>query len=272
MTAIDPHDPQLVFDALNAGALEIRPKLPFLDAPNYEAERTRLVSLIKTLSQVPVVTRRRKNKTLGKTAIKLTHREMKPAVPHDKRYSHVLIGASTGGPEVVQGILGHLKVPFPLPIVIVQHISAGFVEGLANWLAESTRHRVSVCQATEKPDKGRVYLAPDGHHLCFDSSRCLRIVKGPPRGYQRPSIDELFSSAAPRIGSDTIAVLLSGMGHDGVDGLCELHRKGALTIVQELSTCVVPSMPRCAIEADVADLELTPVEIAKTLNRLARCS
>ena len=109
---------------------------------------------------------------------------------------------------------------------------------------------------------GIVYLAPDDRHLRLRSRSMLAPVDAPPRGHHRPSIDELFDSAADHLGTSAIAILLTGMGSDGAAGLGNLRRAGALTLAQQPSTCVVESMPRSAIESGAVCSTLVPQAIA----------
>lgn len=260
ITGVAANDPELAFRALAAGALEVRPKLPSVRSLQYETERRRLLRLVRALSGVPVVTRRarrRRQQRVPPTAAK--------ARPSTSKA--VLIGASTGGPPLLQELLRALPNPLGVPVVVAQHIFKGFADGLARWLADTTPHPVVVCHEDQRLEPDTVYLAPGDRHIVLRSDRVVGISSAPPRRHQRPSIDELFESAAAHLGESTIAVLLSGMGQDGAAGLAILRRSGALTIVQEPATCVIESMPRAAIQAAAAELVLRPEEIALELRR-----
>jgi two-component system chemotaxis response regulator CheB len=148
---------------------------------------------------------------------------------------------------------------------VVQHIYSGFSQALATWLQDSTGHQVVVCDTDQSLAAGTVYLAPDTEHLAFKKPSLIGPRGGPPRGQQKPSIDELFLSAAEHLGAAAIAVLLTGMGRDGADGMASLKAAGALTIVQKPETCAVDSMPRAAIEGGSAKLILAPGDIPGAL-------
>jgi two-component system chemotaxis response regulator CheB len=160
--------------------------------------------------------------------------------------------------------------PFPLPIVIVQHIGARFAAGLVRWLDEVTDHRVVLCDEARMPEPGLVYVAPDGVHLRQVSGGALVPVEGPPRNFQQPAIDELFESAARVSGERVLAFLLTGMGSDGTDGMLELRRAGAMTVAQAPETCTIDSMPTSAINEQAAAAVLTPDQIAGLLTEHAR--
>jgi two-component system chemotaxis response regulator CheB len=182
----------------------------------------------------------------------------------------IAVGASTGGPAALRSLLGALgggRVP---ATVVVQHIADGFEEGLANWLAHDTGLDVRVAADGDALADGIVRIAPPGGHLIVGPERVLEVDRLTPavRGH-RPSVDVLFRSVAESCPRGAAAVLLTGMGSDGADGLVRMRRAGALTIVQSESTCTVYGMPRAGLERGGADLALAPQEIGRLLARLA---
>jgi two-component system chemotaxis response regulator CheB len=172
----------------------------------------------------------------------------------------VLIGASTGGPPVLKTILSGLPREFPLPILIVQHIAKGFLQGLADWLDASSPLTVTVGREGQNIQPGHVYLAPDGFDMGL--SRPLRLYLSPPKNTVGPcpSVSYLFRSAVTSFGAQSVAVLLSGMGKDGAEELAVMKHKGAITIAQEEKTC--------AIKLDGATHILPPEKIAPMLERI----
>ncbi len=268
VTSVDPHNPQLAYRSLEAGALDIRPKLPAPSHPDYETERKRLVRIIEALSSIPVVTRRRAPRPsaagaqheLVQRAASTAGRLQPPAL--------LLIGGSTGAPVVVRSLLEALPRPFPIPIAIAQHVAEGFALSLATWLSQATGHDVRICDTIQRLRPGVVYLAPDACHLVPLPEGCI----GPQRNTEGllavPSIDLLFQRAAVTHGATAIGVLLTGMGADGSQGMLELRVAGAATIAQQPETCVVDSMPRKAIELGAAHRVLPPDAIADELLRL----
>jgi two-component system chemotaxis response regulator CheB len=255
VTGVNPRDPSLAFRAIRAGALDVLPKLPAPTHPDYPYERQRLLRALSALAGVPVVTRHERRPSSRQIEA--------PCAPTRL----VVIGASAGGPPVLQEILK--ASPIPVPIAVVQHIADGFVGTLADWLASATGRRVRVCDREMDLEPGVAVLAPAGAHLALTSAGTLAPMVAPPRNHQRPSIDVLFESAAQWLGPRAVGVLLSGMGRDGAAGLSRLREAGAFTIAQSPATCAVDGMPLCAIELGAACAELAPADIAASLVRLA---
>ena len=259
VTAANPSDPALVFRGMDVGVLDICLKPPAPTSPGYEDARRRLTRLVKVLAEVPVVTRP------ARTSSSPTPppRAAEPGVP-----GLVLLGASTGGPPALREILSLLPSPFPLPVVVVQHLTAGFGPGFVAWLSEASGHAVSLVQRPETLAPGRVYVAADDRHARV-SAQAVLPDDAPPRRYQRPSVDVLFTSAAEAFRGPVAAALLTGMGSDGAEGLLALRRAGALTLAQSPETCVVPSMPAEAIALGAAAQVLPIAAIAGALRQYA---
>jgi two-component system chemotaxis response regulator CheB len=268
VTGGDVTDPTLAFQAIEVGALEICRKLPSPRSPDYPQQRDKLVRLVKTLAKVPVVSRHRRAKSPKEREPERSSAKRAPVqVSAQSRCQPKLlvIGASTGGPPVLGGILGQLPKPFPLPIAVVQHMEGSFVKGFAQWLAGVTGYTV-VCVENWAPlEPGTVYLPRAQRHLRCTSANRVVASEEAPRGFLRPSVDVLFESAARYVGRGTIGVLLTGMGRDGAAGLKELHDSGGLTIAQEPLSCAVGSMPSHAIEYGAARAVLNPDRIARKI-------
>ena len=179
----------------------------------------------------------------------------------------LLIGASTGGPPVVCGILSALPAPLPVPVVVVQHITAGFSKGFADWLQQCSRHRTALVDRMMTMAAGTVYIAADDTNITITANRTIRPARTPHSTGATPNIDQLFSSAAESCTSPVTALLLTGMGSDGASGLARLRAAGALTLGQAPDTCAVDSMPRSAIERGAVEKVLTPDEMASFLSR-----
>lgn len=278
ITASDPRDPQIVFRAMEVGVLEVNTKLPSPTHPDYEARRARLVRTVKTLARVPVVHRfldaigRRKAPIEPRPAPHGLGAVARPATPAPRSElpassfalpaGALLLGASTGGPPILASVLRALPKPFPMPIALVQHMTPGFIEGFASWLASDTGHEVVFVDASRPLEPGRIYVTREDHHLVLEGGRRIGVTHAPPRGFHRPSIDTLFESAArqPDV-LRTVAVLLTGMGSDGAAGLLALRRAGAHTLAQKPSTCAVSSMPAKAIELGAAQAVVDPVDL-----------
>lgn len=167
----------------------------------------------------------------------------------------VLIGASTGGPPVVERIVRALPADFPAPVVICQHMSPGFIEQWAERLDPLCWLTVKQAENGERCERGHVYIAPVGRHLRFaraGSAARMRLDADFADSVHVPCIDFMFSSAAEVYGSRALGVLLTGIGKDGSLGLQALRRTGAYTIVEDPATAVAPSMPASAVELGAA--------------------
>jgi two-component system chemotaxis response regulator CheB len=166
----------------------------------------------------------------------------------------VLIGASTGGPPLVEQILRALPPDFPAAVAVCQHMPHGFVDRWAERLGPLCWLRVKVAEDGERFERGNVYIAPVGRHLRFRPGRtpALRLDEDFADALYVPSVDYLFSSAAEAFGSRALGVLLTGLGSDGALGLMSLRRAGSYTLIQRPETAVAASMPEAAAEMGAA--------------------
>jgi len=172
----------------------------------------------------------------------------------------VAIGASTGGPAALVKVLRGLPADFPAPVVVVQHMADGFIEGLARWLNELVPLEVVVARDGDRLRPGVVMLASSDGNLAIESS--LRVKIRPRRAgqFHVPEVDTTFRCVADLCRDRAVGVLLTGMGRDGADGLRRMRIAGAHTICQDESTSAVWGMPGAAAAMDAVDEEL-PVEL-----------
>jgi two-component system chemotaxis response regulator CheB len=177
----------------------------------------------------------------------------------------VAIGASTGGPQALHAILTELPENFPLPVICVQHISEGFLQGLVDWLASECQLPVKIAPAYEWPKPGTVYFPPEGRHLELDARGRFLYSAAPPVSGHRPSVSVTFNSVASFYGLGAAGVLLTGMGRDGADGLLAIAKAGGLTVAQDEASCVVFGMPKEAIALGAARYVVPVSEIAQLL-------
>lgn len=180
----------------------------------------------------------------------------------------IALGASTGGPPVLQTILAMLSKDFPLPILIVQHIASGFTVSFVEWLAQTSALPVHVASQGEFMLPGHVYVAPDECQMKVDRSGKIVLTQDAPENGLRPSVSYLFRSLATVYSSNAVAGLLTGMGRDGADELLLLKDKGAITFAQDKESSVVHGMPGEAIKLDAATYILAPDKIAAVLASL----
>jgi two-component system chemotaxis response regulator CheB len=185
----------------------------------------------------------------------------------------IVIGASTGGTEAIRVVLEHMPPNAP-PIVIVQHMPPVFTRQFAQRLDGLCRVRVSEASDGDALLTGHVLIAPGGEsHLEVVRSGAnygVKLVKAPPVGHHRPSVDVMFESVARAVGPNAVAAILTGMGADGARGMLSLLRAGAKTIAEDESTCVVFGMPKEAIAFGGVEHVLPLDKIAAALLRAAQ--
>lgn len=250
---------QKAFDLLEAGAVDVFPK------PRGAAEgdaAARLISKVKLVAGVFVIRREPKARPAEKASP-----ERRP--PGDgitaAQVRIVAIGASTGGPQALQIILSKLPARFPAPVLCVQHISAGFLVGLVDWLAAQCRVKIQIARPGEMLLPGRVYFPEEETHLLVDRQGRLQTSREPAVELHRPSVTVTFKSVARCYGEGAAAVLLTGMGQDGGEGMVAIARAGGMTIAQDEASCVIFGMPKQAIDLGAAQYVLPPARIAATL-------
>lgn len=257
VTGLDQSLAEIAFRALAVGALDVLSKPAPAGDPASDHRRRRFLAALFALSQIHVVTRRPVSAVPG----------LSPGLFRPKKDLALLaLGASTGGPPVLAEVLKALPKPFFAPIVVVQHIEPDYVDAFADWLA-TTGHPTSIVGDPIIPEAGHLYVAPARAHARLDAKGLLRATPGEARHFQIPSIDVFFESLAEHPVARTFAVVLSGMGSDGAEGLARLAKVGATTAVQSLESCVVPGMPSAALQLDGKALQLTPSEIAWAATR-----
>lgn len=262
--SVDSRDTAQAFRALEAGAVAAVEKPGGPGSEGAEQRGRRLVDTIKAMAEVKVVRRWPNSRSAVRS-------ELAPRLRlHAERdqYQIVAIGASTGGPPVLRALLEALPKPFPVPVAIVQHISVGFVSGLADWLTDVAGLPVSVARGGDIAIPGHAYLAPDGCHTGITPQFRISCTLGEPEHGLRPAVSHLFRSVAASFGPHAVGVLLTGMGRDGAQELRLLRDAGALTFAQDKESSVVNGMPGAAVELGGAMHILPPPQIAATLGAL----
>jgi two-component system chemotaxis response regulator CheB len=180
----------------------------------------------------------------------------------------IAIGASTGGPPALLSVLSEIPADFPAPIMVVQHIAAGFGEGLVAWLDGLVPGSVRTAGDGDSADPG-IWFAPDDAHLIVEPSMTFSLDRETRCGAHRPAVDMLFNSLAEAAGDESVGVVLTGMGRDGAAGVEAIREAGGLAIAQDEPTSAVYGMPRAARESG-ADLILPLDHIAQALGNLKR--
>lgn len=266
---------ELVIEALSRGALAVLEKPKENETGHVSAMSMHLLTTVRVISSMklkqqirvlkPSVNQKQLSEItessplISKTPenIKLTNRVVKPAI--------VAVAASVGGPGALEIIFRVLPSDFPLPILVTQHISKGFVSHFTAWLNDLTPLNVKLAQDKESLAPGTIYIAPDNCHMGLRSPGIMHLDSSPPiKGFQ-PSCTFMFQSVAKHYGSSALGIILTGMGDDGVAGLVEIKKNGGLIIAQNMATSIVFSMPGHAVEQNLPDYLLPIDRIAQQL-------
>jgi two-component system, chemotaxis family, response regulator WspF len=262
VTATVTGNAALVYEALGAGALDA------VNTPTFGADA-------RLSGAEALVCRMWRVERMHAPRASLPERAEAPAPAKAGLPQIVAVGASTGGPRAVADLLRGLPARLDCAVVVVQHVSAPFMQGFVEWLASETGRRVTIARSGDRLREGDIVVAGEERHLAVEPGGTLSYREDPADHAHRPSVDELFASLAsyPRPG---VAVLLTGMGRDGAEGLLRLRKSGWHTIAQDEATSVVWGMPGAACKAGAA-AELLPigaiaarVEAALTASRKAR--
>jgi two-component system chemotaxis response regulator CheB len=263
----NPREVMTTFRLMEAGAVACVEKPVTRDHIDFEQLAANLLLTVKLMSEVKVVRRWPRSRTTPLPA---------PSAPLPVEFKAVAdralfvgIGASTGGPPVLQTILASLPKDFPASILIVQHIARGFLPGLVEWLNQVSGGQVHVASDGLCPLPGHAYLAPDDFHMGISATGRILLTQEEPENGLRPAVSHLFRSLAEEWGRNALGVLLSGMGRDGAAELKLMKDKGAITIAQDRESSVVHGMPGEAIELGGATHVLAADNIAGTLIGLA---
>lgn len=250
-----PEDRDNIRKLLDAGAIDVLPKPTVGIDAEYEKMAADLVRKIRVLSGVYVFRRGGASAADGAG--------LPGAAMRDARV--VVIGASTGGPQAFQEILSQLPAGFPVPVLCVQHIAQGFLDGFVAWLRNHTRLKIEIARIGEKPMPGIIYFPAEGNHLELGSQGQFILSGKPPVNGHKPAITVAMLSAVEHYGAATVGVLLSGMGADGVEGMRAIVEAGGITFAQNQESCTVYGMSAQAVKAGAARYELDPAGIARKL-------
>jgi two-component system, chemotaxis family, protein-glutamate methylesterase/glutaminase len=250
-----------VFRSLEAGALAVVHRPPGFEHPLYSDLRKELIQTVKQMSKVKITTL----PPINKRAQNESGEFAKPFEKYLRRIQIVAIGASIGGPIAIQKILCKLPADLPVPVLIVQHISAGFAKTFMNWLSLTSGIKLKLAEHGETILAGVGYIAPDHFQMGITSENKINLSDGAPENESKPSVGFLFRSVAETFWMNALGVLLSGMGNDGAEALKVMKDKGALTIVQNEESSVVFSMPGEALRIGAAELSFSPERIAEII-------
>jgi two-component system, chemotaxis family, protein-glutamate methylesterase/glutaminase len=219
-----------------------------------------LINTVHAMASVKLVRRWADGRTSNATHASPPTRLVLPS-----RAAVVAIGASTGGPAALYRLFAALSPPFGIPILVTQHIARGFVDGMANWLDEAGFVKVKVAEHGEPLRPDTAYIAGDDVHLTLLDASTVGLSQAKPEHGLRPSASVMFRSVAETFGPAGLAVVLTGMGQDGIDGLTAIHSVGGTVVAQDEMSSIVFGMPRAAIDAGIADAVLPLEAIAPRL-------
>ncbi len=265
---------QMAFEAIRVGALAVVAKPTGPDEPDYRRMHDELARLVRSMATVKMVAR--PVQSAG---------AIQPMAAHNTPTHVRAVGivASTGGPAALHFILRRLPNNFPAPILIVQHITRGFVPGLVDWLGNDSKLDVRLAENGEIPQPGQALFAPDDFHMYIDSrggivlsdtdrsdgAGVVVLSDGDLQEAQRPSGNVLFRSIARSYGAQAVGVVLTGIGTDGAAGLLHIKNAGGQTIAQDEQTSVVFGMPSAAAELGAAQEVLSLDRIVAHLLSIA---
>jgi two-component system chemotaxis response regulator CheB len=251
---VPKNDPDVAFEAIRRGALDLMIRPSALDEDGIKSLRAR----VRWLATVPVV------RHLD------SHKPPDPGLAFASKVARasgdpVLVGiaASAGGPTALATVLGSLPADLPVCVAVVQHLPRGFAASFVSFLQTRCSMPVRLAEHGLVPPTGTVVLAPDEAHLELVDGR-FALTMGAPVDGHRPSGTVLLRSLAP-LGSSAIGVVLSGIGRDGADGLRAMRDRHAITFAQDASTSVVYGMPRAAVEDGAAQHVLPVGEIGAAI-------
>lgn len=247
-----------VFKAISHGALDVIDKSE-LELSGDKKSGEALIAKIKFLNGVRVI-----HQPLTKSAVERSVVDLK--APRKKVSDKIVaIVASTGGPQALLEILKTLPEDFPCGIVIVQHITNGFLAGLVGWLAKECKIKVKIGEDSEEIRPGVAYIAPDNVQMRVEEGGKIRLSHEPAFGGHRPSGDVLLESVARAYGKGGVAAILTGMGRDGAMGMKAIKQLHGKTIAQNEKSCVVFGMPLAAVEMNAIDKVLPLERIAEEI-------
>lgn len=257
----DPQELAVAFRSMEAGALACVEKPVASTDADFERRASNLLQTVRLMSEVKVVRRWPRPRVLAESPPE--SRALRGRA--SGAISVIGIGASTGGPPVLQTILSGLPKDFPIPLLIVQHIARGFLPGMVEWLTQTTGLRIHIAAHGATPLPGHAYIAPDDFHMGIGPSGRIALARDALENGIRPAVSYLFRSIAHTCGAHGTGVLLTGMGKDGAAELKLMRDRGAFTIAQDRDSSVVHGMPGEAIELGAACVVLAADRIASAL-------
>lgn len=246
------------FNALDAGAVAVIEKPVGPGHPAFEEATAKLRETLTLMAEVKVIKRWPKKEIDTTTTEAVAARIRQTS---SRAVQVIAIGASTGGPAALHSVLAGMPAEVSPPVLIVQHISAGFLPGLVEWLCQTSNFTCQIAMHGEPLENGKAYFAPDDYHLGVTADGRIALSRARPENGLRPSVSYLFRSIAAAYGDKAIGILLTGMGKDGADELKLLKDAGSVTIAQNAESSIIFGMPGEAIKIGGATQVLSPEKI-----------
>lgn len=257
---------KLVLDALENGALDF--------IPVSQVKPEKMSELKETLiTKINVAAKSDPFQLIPQNIEKLKPRS-KSVISKEAAQRVIVIGSSTGGPKVVQSILSSLPRDIAAGILVVQHMPKDFTGQFAARLDEASDLIVKEAKDGDLIKNGSVFVAPGDYHMIVDNEKKIKLLSGPKRFGVRPAVNMTMVSAAEAYGTNTVGVILTGMGYDGGFGMKTIKKRGGHTIAQDSTTAVVYGMPKAAVELNAVDQSLPtkkiPHAIVEEIEKLVR--
>jgi len=259
----------MTYLALEAGAVSVLAKpINMRSKENYEEFRKQLIDTVHSMAEIKVIKRR------FATPHQQEQKFNSPTVNHPPgSFEIVAIGTSVGGPQVLRNIFSDLSETFPVPIVVVQHMTHGFMTGFTQWLNMNCPLKVKNVEHNELLQNGVIYFAPDYLHFTIEHSHkglVAKLIQADPVAGFCPSITVLLQSIAKTCQKKAIGILLTGMGRDGAEGLLALKKAGGHTLVQDPKSCVVFGMGKIAESLGAVDKVVEINQMANYITKMTR--
>ncbi len=266
-------------DALDAGAVDFLPKRFEDISKDKEEARKLLCQSVKDVSKKP---RQSAKPATARPATQTIAPGKKPEAVADRapvkkarentttKINLLAIGTSTGGPVALQKVLVELPQNFPVPIVLVQHMPGSFTGAFAERLNQQCKIEVKEAVNGDKLQPGVAYLAPGGKQMVVEKTAgqlTLKVIEDMPGQTYKPSVDVTFNSINKVVPSNTLAVILTGMGSDGCIGSTALHKSGSIIWAQDEASCVVYGMPAAVVEAGISEKVMDINSIGSSITR-----
>jgi two-component system, chemotaxis family, protein-glutamate methylesterase/glutaminase len=273
MSVFTQHGADETFKALEYGAVDFIPKPSSMLSPTVNEIGEQLRTKVKSVYQSKVSSgdaiAREKAAQAITAAAKKPGKKPNRAFERNSFSSHVVgIGTSTGGPAALMQVFSSLPENFPSSILVVQHMPEGFTRAFAERLDQLSHLRVKEAEDMDPVMPGSAFVAPGNSHISLEEKnnrRFVRVFKGEKVSGHRPSIDVLFHSMAATAGKDSVAVIMTGMGRDGAEGIARVRERGGRTIAQDEATSIVYGMNRVAVEKGAVN-DIVPLsEISKKI-------